>query len=75
MDRDRLTSAHRVHAFVGLPFHADLRRVAAESARHVAANRLGMRRESNTVKDSLHRTRGWLDGLSYAILAEEWARR
>jgi RimJ/RimL family protein N-acetyltransferase len=34
--------------------------------------RVGMRREQHTVKDSLHRTRGWLDGLSYAILAEEW---
>ncbi|HEU5025612.1 MAG TPA: GNAT family N-acetyltransferase [Spirillospora sp.] len=34
--------------------------------------RVGMRREQHTVKDSLHRTRGWLDGLSYALLAEEW---
>ncbi|GAA3134744.1 MULTISPECIES: GNAT family N-acetyltransferase [Nonomuraea] len=34
--------------------------------------RVGMRREQHTVKDSLHRTRGWVDGLSYALLAEEW---
>ncbi|MEU4418909.1 GNAT family N-acetyltransferase, partial [Nocardia salmonicida] len=34
--------------------------------------RIGMRREIHTVADSLHRTRGWLDGLGYAILAEEW---
>lgn len=34
--------------------------------------RLGMRREVHSVKDSLHRTKGWLDGLSYALLAEEW---
>lgn len=34
--------------------------------------RLGMRREQHTVKDSLHSTRGWLDGLSYALLADEW---
>ena len=34
--------------------------------------RLGMRRELHSVKESLHRTRGWLDGLSYALLAEEW---
>jgi len=34
--------------------------------------RLGMRRELHSVKDSLHRTKGWLDGLSYALLAEEW---
>lgn len=24
------------------------------------------------VRDSLHRTRGWLDGYRYALLAEEW---
>jgi RimJ/RimL family protein N-acetyltransferase len=37
--------------------------------------RLGMRRELHTVKESLHRTKGWLDGLSYALLAEEWDAR
>jgi RimJ/RimL family protein N-acetyltransferase len=34
--------------------------------------RLGMRRELHSVKESLHRTKGWVDGLSYALLAEEW---
>ena len=34
--------------------------------------RLGMRREEYAVRDSLHRTRGWLDGMSYALLADEW---
>jgi RimJ/RimL family protein N-acetyltransferase len=34
--------------------------------------RLGMRRELHSVRESLHRTKGWLDGLSYALLAEEW---
>jgi RimJ/RimL family protein N-acetyltransferase len=37
--------------------------------------RIGMRREQHTVKESLHRTRGWLDGLSYALLAQEWNSR
>jgi RimJ/RimL family protein N-acetyltransferase len=37
--------------------------------------RLGMRRELHSVKESLHWTRGWLDGLSYALLAEEWTTR
>ncbi|MFG2074199.1 GNAT family N-acetyltransferase [Nonomuraea maritima] len=37
--------------------------------------RVGMRREQHTVRDSLHRTKGWLDGLSYALLAEEWSAR
>ena len=34
--------------------------------------RLGMRREVHTVRESLHRSGEWLDGLGYAILAEEW---
>jgi len=34
--------------------------------------RLGMRRELHTVSESLHRTGGWLDGLGYALLADEW---
>ncbi len=37
--------------------------------------RVGMRREAHAVKDSLHRTRGWLDGYEYAMLAEEWPAR
>jgi RimJ/RimL family protein N-acetyltransferase len=34
--------------------------------------RLGMRRETHAVQDSLHRTAGWLDGYGYALLADEW---
>jgi RimJ/RimL family protein N-acetyltransferase len=34
--------------------------------------RVGMRRERHDVKESLHRSGEWLDGLGYAILAEEW---
>lgn len=34
--------------------------------------RLGMRREVHTRKESLHRSGAWLDGMSYALLAEEW---
>ena len=34
--------------------------------------RLGMRREEYAVQDSLHRTRGWLDGMTSALLADEW---
>ena len=36
--------------------------------------RLGMRREVHAVKESLHRSGEWMDGMSYALLAEEWAR-
>jgi RimJ/RimL family protein N-acetyltransferase len=35
--------------------------------------RLGMRRETHAVQDSLHRSRGWLDGYGYALLADEWS--
>jgi RimJ/RimL family protein N-acetyltransferase len=34
--------------------------------------RVGMRREGVHVKESLHRDLGWVDGVSYALLAEEW---
>ena len=34
--------------------------------------RVGMRREAHTVRDSLHRSGGWLDGYGYALLADEW---
>ena len=37
--------------------------------------RLGMRREEHSVRDSLHRSRGWLDGMAYALLADEWRDR
>ncbi len=37
--------------------------------------RVGMRRESYSVKESLHRELGWIDGVLYAILAEEWYER
>jgi RimJ/RimL family protein N-acetyltransferase len=33
--------------------------------------RLGMRREAHTIGDSLHASLGWLDGYTYALLAEE----
>jgi RimJ/RimL family protein N-acetyltransferase len=35
--------------------------------------RIGMRREQYTLRDSLHRSGEWLDGMAYAILTEEWA--
>lgn len=35
--------------------------------------RVGMRRESRTLRDALHRSGRWLDGMSYALLADEWS--
>lgn len=37
--------------------------------------RLGMRRETHSVKESLHRSGEWMDGLTYALLADEWRTR
>jgi RimJ/RimL family protein N-acetyltransferase len=34
--------------------------------------RVGMRRESHTRQDALHRSGEWMDGMSYGLLAEEW---
>jgi RimJ/RimL family protein N-acetyltransferase len=57
-----------------------LRRVRADCfADNVAswrlAERVGMRREQHTIRDSLHRSGEWLDGLGYALLADEWLVR
>lgn len=38
-------------------------------------DRVGMRREAHTIKDSLHRSGAWLDGYNYALLVEEWKLR
>jgi RimJ/RimL family protein N-acetyltransferase len=34
--------------------------------------RVGMRRELYAVRESLHRSGAWMDGISYALLADEW---
>jgi RimJ/RimL family protein N-acetyltransferase len=57
-----------------------LRRVTANCfADNVASwrlmERLGMRREAHTKADSLHRSGAWLDGMTYALLADEWRSR
>jgi RimJ/RimL family protein N-acetyltransferase len=36
--------------------------------------KIGMRRELASKEEALHRTRGWLDGYQYALLATEWSR-
>lgn len=67
-----------VEAVLGLCFGPlGLRRVVAlcfadNTASWRLMERVGMRRESHTVRDSLHRSGTWLDGYSYAVLAEEW---
>lgn len=45
---------------------------AANEASWRLMERLGMRREGSDVRASLHRTEGWLDGCTYALLADEW---
>ena len=57
-----------------------LRRVTAGAfAGNVASSRLmdrvGMRREIETKSESLHRSGQWLDGIGYALLADEWRAR
>jgi RimJ/RimL family protein N-acetyltransferase len=48
---------------------------AANTASWRLMERLGMRRELVTVSESLHRELGWVDGLGYALLADEWRAR
>lgn len=54
-----------------------LRRVVAECfADNVPSwklmERVGMRRETYSIADGLHRSGRWLDGCTYALLADEW---
>jgi RimJ/RimL family protein N-acetyltransferase len=70
-----------VEALVRLCFERlGLRRVTANCfADNTASRRLmervGMRLEVRTKQDSLHRSGQWLDGLGYALLADEWRAR
>lgn len=67
-----------VAATLGMCFsELGLRRVTANCFADNAASwrlmeRLGMRRETHTIEESLHRSGRWLDGYGYAILAREW---
>ncbi|HET6562518.1 MAG TPA: GNAT family protein [Marmoricola sp.] len=45
---------------------------AANEASWRLMERVGMRRETYTVRDSLHRSGEWLDGMGYALLSDEW---
>ncbi len=74
-------ASEAVRALIGVCFDGlGLRRVEAGA---FAANepswrlmeRVGMRRECYSVKESLHREHGWVDGVLYALLAEEWSER
>lgn len=61
------------HCFSDLAVH---RVVASCFLDNVASwrlmERVGMRRESHAVRDSLHRSGAWLDSVTYALLADEW---
>jgi RimJ/RimL family protein N-acetyltransferase len=57
-----------------------LRRVVAGAFADNAASlrvmaRLGMRIEGRSLRGSLHRDLGWVDGVEAAVLAEEWRAR
>lgn len=45
---------------------------AANAASWHLMESIGMRREAHHVRDGLHAELGWLDGYTYALLAEEW---
>lgn len=80
-DGGRGLATEAVRAALGIAFEGlGVRRVVASAFADNApslrlAERVGMRRESYAVADSLHRDLGWIDGVGYALLAEEWAAR
>lgn len=62
---------------LAIAFRLGVRRVVAECFAANAASwrvmeRIGMRRELHGVKDSLHHSGVWMDGLAYGILRDEW---
>ncbi|MGI8522820.1 MAG: GNAT family N-acetyltransferase [Nocardioides sp.] len=67
-----------VSSLIGVCFsELEVRRVvalafAANTASQAVMRRLGMRHEGTYLRESLHRDLGWVDGVSYALLAEEW---
>jgi len=71
-------AAEAVRAVIDLCFTTlGLRRVhagcfAANEPSWRLMERLGMRREESSRKTGLHRSGEWMDGLNYALLAEEW---
>ncbi len=81
-----LSPAHQRHGYV-TEAAAELVRICFEDlgVRRISAaafadnlasvrimEKLGMRCETRGVRDSLHRDLGWVDGVVYALLAEEW---
>ena len=71
-------ASEAVAAVVGRSFRSlGVRRITAGCFADNAASvrileKLGMRREQHGVGDSWHAELGWLDGFTYAILADEW---
>ena len=67
-----------VHAMLRHCFtHLGVRRVVANcflgnDASWRLMERVGMRRETHAVRESLHRSGQWLDTVAYALLLEEW---
>ena len=67
----------RIWGRAGRGAELGLRRVTGACfADNIASSRVmekcGMRREQHGVRDSWHAELGWIDGYTYAILAEEW---
>jgi RimJ/RimL family protein N-acetyltransferase len=66
-----------VRELIAVTFDLGVRRVEANCFADNEASwrlmeRVGMRREGHYVKESLHRDGTWRDGMTYALLAEEW---
>ena len=49
--------------------------VEANTASWRVMEKLGMRLESRSLRATLHREHGWIDGRVYALLADEWTPR
>ena len=69
-----------VRELLTLAFELGVRRVVAlcfadNGASRRVMERVGLRQEGYYVSESLHRDGTWRDGMSFAVLAQEWAER
>jgi len=66
-----------VHELVTISFELGVRRIEANcfaenAASRAVMERVGLRQEGYFVQESLHRDGTWRDGMTYAVLAEEF---
>lgn len=77
--RGKGLATEAVAELIAIAFELGVRRIEASCFAENAAsrrliNRVGLRQEGYFVQESLHRDGTWHDGMTFALLREEWSR-